>query len=175
MFDIGHGLNYHKYMESSELMYYMNQLLPKLYKFSFALVGEETMAEQLIIDGHTVFTMREKKLLLKEKFSKGKGSIRFKKYLFRQLVAEIYELASQRINNTYIERENLLEYESFYKVQLRKRALIYLKEIENFKVEELQEVFMLQRHEVLEIYYNVSNEILIDREFSTAENQIGWN
>lgn len=162
-------------MESSELMLYMNQLLPRLYKFSFSLVGEETMAEQLILDGHTVFTMREKKLLLKEKFSKGKAGTRFKKYLFRQLVAEIFELASQRINNNFIERENLLEYESFFKVQLRKRALIYLKEIENFKVEELQEVFLLQRHEVLEIYYNVSNEILIDREFSNEEIVRGWN
>jgi hypothetical protein len=160
-------------MNKVQLTSLIDSLLPKVYGFSFALLGDELQAEQAVIDAYTVFLMKEKSFLVNEEIDSESNKHRqgFKKYLLREMTREVYELSLKRISQLGGKRKTLLEYESFYSLNLNKRALLYLKEIGLYTVSDLQEIFGLERYQVIETYYNARHELLIDNTKYEQETQ----
>ncbi|MBT4791778.1 MAG: hypothetical protein HON90_09420 [Halobacteriovoraceae bacterium] len=164
-------------MRKEELVSIIDSLLPRVYGLAFALMGDELEAEQVIIDAYTVYLMQDKDFLLKESFdssdSKERSSIR--RYLLKELFREVFELCQKRIPQlSGKNRKNLLEFESFYRIGVNKRAVMYLKEIEKFQIEDLQEIFSMERHRVLELFHNAKHELLIDKKINNEE-MLSWN
>ncbi|MFT6631390.1 MAG: hypothetical protein ACJAS4_001339 [Bacteriovoracaceae bacterium] len=160
-------------MNKVQLIPLIDSLLPKVYGFAFSLLGDELQAEQAVIDAYTVFLMKEKDFLVKEEMDSDNNRHRqgLKKYLLREITREVYELSLKRISQLGGKRKSLLEFESFYSLNLNKRALLYLKEIGLYTVSDLQEIFSLERHQVIETYYNARFEILNDNTNYTQETQ----
>lgn len=142
----------------------IDELADPLFGFCFALTGKTEEAEQLIVDAYTVFLLREKKFLRKEKVGR-KGSRErraIKKYLYKELLGEILDLAQKRP----VENKNDIsisgEYESFFQMSLLNRAVLYLKEVKGFHLDDIQQVLNLERHRAVELYYNARYEMVRD-------------
>ena len=67
---------------------------------------------------------------------------------------EVYELARVRAPKNKMDNAKFREYEIFYDLNIQKRAMLYLKDVIGMKVEDIQEVFVMQRHQVLELLHN---------------------
>ena len=138
-------------------------LLSKLFSFSMALFANEKLSYQTVIDAYTVYVMKEKRFLLKqlnqELSKKEKSSLR--NFLKKELFKEIYDLSLKRLShsNSNFGKECSAEYASFYSLSTFKRAVIYLKLHEKLTLEQIQEVFGVQRFEVIENFYNGREEI----------------
>lgn len=153
-------------MRKEELISLINTLLPKLYEFSFALMGDELHSEQLVVDSYTVFIVGDAQFLRDEEYDiqNKQDRKRLKKYLFTELLKGIFELGIKRatpLKKAHL--ENLREFESFYKLSLKKRALVYLKEVAGFSVVDLQKIFLLERYQVIELYHHAKYEIISDK------------
>ena len=163
-------------MRREEIISTIDSLIPKVYSFAFALMGDELQAEQAVIDAYTVYLMQDKDFLLDESYDANDTKERslMRKYFLKELIREVYELSIKRIPQLSGKlRRNLLEYEAFYRIALNKRALMYLKEVEKFSIEELQEIFSMERHSVVELFHNAKHELMIDKVIQNEE-QIVW-
>lgn len=142
-------------MRSTQLEVILDSLLPKLYSFSYALVGDEEIAQQVIVDGYTVFIMNEKNFVAKiEAESEGIDRVQLKKYFYFEIIKAIYGHIKSREKSLIISSLDKFEHVDFYQMKLLHRAVLYLKEIENIEIGELQGLFSLQRHQVLELIHN---------------------
>ena len=155
-------------MRKEEVITLIDSIIPKLYGFAFALVGDELQAEQLIVDAYTVYIMEDVNFLIGEDYIASNKTHRrnYRKYLLREIIGEIYELALKRIpqlaslHSKANRNSDYMEYESFYNLNINKRALLYLKEIAQFSIDEIQEIFAIERFQVLEIFHNSKHEIV---------------
>ncbi|MDP7320325.1 MAG: hypothetical protein QF441_06925 [Bacteriovoracaceae bacterium] len=147
-------------MEKNDICQLMHTLLPKLYSFAYALGPDEVFAEQLIIDAYTLMIMKDEDIFLSEDYDLKNVYDRkiLKKYLFKEMLSEMYELAMKREKPNW--EHVSFEYQSFYQLKPSQRALIFLKEKCELLIEDLQEVFTLQRFQVLENYHNAKSFLL---------------
>lgn len=149
-------------MNKVELIPLIDNLVPKVYGFAFSLLGDELQAEQAVIDAYTVFLMKEKDFLIDEELDPESKQDRksLKKFLLREMTREVYELSLKRVSQFGRNKKSPPEFNRFYSLSLNKRALIYLKEVGLYTVSDLQEIFALERHQVIEAYYNARYELL---------------
>lgn len=143
-------------MKKLELELLFESILSKLYGFSFILSNDNEVAEQLIVDAYTVFIMREKDFLSDMDIDTelGQDRVATKRYLYCELIREIFELALKRKNQFKLSSEDNLEFDNYFDLPIQKRAILYLKEIAKLDIVDLQEIFSLQRHQVLESLHN---------------------
>ena len=146
-------------MNKSTFLNQLQSVHANIFGLAYCLVGDREEAAQLTLDAVTVLAMTEKEFILDfdvEKSSKRKEFHRFlKKVLFRQ----IYELAQKRFADNALKPNYKPEFRDFFSLNLLKRSVLFLKEIQEFEISEIQEVFELQRHEVLELLYNARFEL----------------
>ena len=151
-------------MTKSEIITLVDSLLPRLYGYAYALMGSELHAEQLIIDAYTVYIISDKDFLTSTKydFENKFERTEIKKYLLKEMYFALYELAMKRAPQVIGRSKEYLEYSKFYELDIQKRAIIYLKEVAGYPVEDLQEIFSLKRFQVLEVLHNARNILLSD-------------
>ena len=156
-------------MKKSEIAHIIDSITPRLFGLAYAMVGEELSAEQLVIDAYTVFVVGEKDYLASLSYDSTikKERVGMKKYFSRSMYQEIYGLAVKRFSQNKHTNENL-EYGQFFELEIKKRAVVYLKEVQGLSVKDLQEVFVLQRHEVIECIYHTQDQLLSDINEVTA-------
>ena len=160
-------------MKKEELKTQLDSVLPRLYAFSKSLIIDELHAEQLVLDSLTVFLVAEKSFLSDMSFdAQDKNDrIEIKKYLLKNLLVQIYALALKRTPHILKSSTEHFEFKNFYSLSTQKRAILYLKEIAQYTVEDLQQLFNLKRHEIIELYHNSKYELLKDRKIFTTKEQ----
>jgi hypothetical protein len=143
-------------MRKEHLEAMIDSITPKLYGFCTALTRSEEEAEQIFVDAYTVFILKEKYFVAEMQFDIDSKSDRIstKRYFLNEILKEIYELARLRAPKNRYDNSSFLEYESFYDLNIQKRAILYLKDVANMNVEDLQEIFVLQRHQIIELLHN---------------------
>jgi len=143
-------------MRKEQLETILDSITPKLYGFCTALTRSEQEAEQMFVDAYTVFILKEKHFVAEMQFDieSKKDRVSTKRYFLNEILKEIYELARVRNPKNRYDNSSFLEYESFYDLNIQKRAILYLKDVANMSIEDLQEVFVLQRHQVIELLHN---------------------
>jgi hypothetical protein len=134
-------------MTKSEITILIDSLLPRLYGYAYALVGSDLHAEQLIIDAYTVYIVNDKEFLSSANydFQDKHERSEIKKYLLKEMMASVYELAMKRAPQVLGHAKEYLEHDKFFEIDIQKRAALYLKEVAGYPVEDLQEIFALQR------------------------------
>ena len=164
-------------MKQFQLNNLIDELIQPLFGFTYVLTGEHNAAKDLLMDAYTVYLVREKRFLQKKEYDidDKAGRRALKKFLYHELLGEILELSMKRLPEVAFERTTEItadearlpvseEYKCFYKMGYFQRAIFYLKEVKNFSVEDLQEIFGLERHRVLEFYYNARQMMVGDIE-----------
>lgn len=151
-------------MKRSDLEKIIDSLFPRLYGFSSALTQDTDQASQTLVDAYTVFILREKNFIADMELNLENRAERVsaKRYFFNELLKEIFELAKMRRPDRKIDNSGFREYQNFYDLNLQRRAIIYLKDVEGLSIEDLQEVFVMQRHQVVELLHNSYYELVKD-------------
>lgn len=149
-------------MKNTDLETLINPLLPKFYAFSFCMIQDDTQAEQLIIDAYSVFIVREKNFIEEYDFSnERKERASFKKYLFANMIHDIFELSLKRtIQTKYQFKNQYNEYDSFYQLDQLQRATLFLKEKLEMSIEGIEETLRIKKHQVIESLHNARFKIL---------------
>ncbi len=165
MFAYPAEIPYYFDMKQFQLNNLLDELSQPLFGFSYALCGDREEAQKLIVDAYTVYIVREKRFISgKELDSQNLKERRdFKKYLYKELLGEILELALKRLTGHRVDTE-VEEHKCFFTMGIFSRAVFYLKEMKGFTIEDIQEVFGLERHRALEFYYNARQAMVGDIE-----------
>ncbi len=158
-------------MNRTEILILTDSLIPRLNGFCYALTANEEQAEQLLIDAFTVYILQEKSFLAINQvdFNDKVDRHRAKKLLLKELLASCFEMACKKnlspINLKNVASENI----DFFKLSYLQRAVMYLKEVAEYSISELQEIFGLQRHQIIEAYYNAKHGLLGNRKIMTMD------
>lgn len=150
-------------MKKEDLNIILDKILPKIYRFSIIVSADKLLAQQNIVDAITVFLLENKDFLKTEIFElkEGKDRISLSKYLLRELSIEIYHLNQKKAVITQgISAGFTPEYEDFNKLTCQERVVLYLKESEDFTIQDLQELLSLKYHDVIQIFYNAKNKLM---------------
>ena len=160
-------------MKTDELEYLLSSLIPKLYSFAFAMMQEESMAEQIIIDAYSVLVVKDREFIENYKYEDTKKEkVSFKRYLFINLLREIFEMSLKRkTHSKYLIKRNFKEYNSFYSLDNQQKAVLFLKENFEFSIEMIQETLQLEKHQVVENLYN-SRQKLLDTDVSLSVGEL---
>lgn len=153
-------------MRSDQLNLIAEELIPSLFEYSFALTGDKQLATDLLLDGYTVFLVRENKFLGKQELKRDEQKNRrvIKKFIYKELIRDIYDLATKRMAQIKAKNSFRAEHTSFFQLDMLQRAVVFLKEVKGFLVEDIQEVFDLPRHRTLEVFYNARYKLIQDIE-----------
>jgi len=152
-------------MRKDQLENILDSITPKLYGFCQALTRNQDEAEQMFIDAYTVFILKEKHFVaeMQVNLESKKERVSTKRYFLNEILKEIYELGRMRTPRNRFDNSAFMEYENFYDLNIQKRAVLYLKDAAGMSVEDIQEVFVMQRHQVIEIlhnaYYGLTSDI----------------
>jgi DNA-directed RNA polymerase specialized sigma24 family protein len=140
-------------MKMQEVQSILNPLIPKIYAFAFALVADELQAEQLVIDSFSVFGIKDRDILegLDRNWSDKNIYQQFKRDFFKTVLKNTYMLSQKRFGQLYQDAEMLNKLPSFYQVlSLTSRAAIYLKQVEQLKVNDVAWILGLDKIEVIQ-------------------------
>ena len=142
-------------MNKSEITPLIDSLIPQLYNFAYSLIPDELQAEQLVVDAYSVFLVREQAFLLDCHYDKDpKKRSKVKKKIQNLLITDLLELGSKRAPQLKELLRSERKHKAFYQLEINQRAVLSLKENLNLSLSELQEVFALQRHQVIELLHN---------------------
>jgi hypothetical protein len=146
-------------MNKVDLHSLVNGLIPRFYGFAWALIPDQEMALQMVLDAYSVCLVREKDFIKEYKFKgEKKEAIAFKKFLMAMMIQEIYQLALKRANIRHHLRNTIAsEYQTFNSLSTSFKAVLFLKEKWHYSIESIQEVLKLERHQVLEALYNAAS------------------
>jgi DNA-directed RNA polymerase specialized sigma24 family protein len=154
-------------MRKEEVSNIIESLIPKLYGYAYALCASDSDAEQLITDAYTIFVIQESNNLEKMDIDNTdqKSRLSLKKFFMIQMFQAMFELSAKRNELVKRRSQEEVEYEQFFKVSSVKRSTVFLKEVLELSVENIQEVYLMQRHQVIENLYNARTELLsgVDR------------
>ena len=160
-------------MTQQELEKIIDSIFPKLLGFSSSLTSTADQAQQTLIDAYTVFVLREKNFISKmeAKLEDRVERLATKRYFLNELLKEIYDLAQMRKEPGKIDHSKFREYENFFDLNLQKRAILYLKNKQNMSIEDLQEIFTMQRHQVIELLHNSYYKLIKDVQYNQVNHQ----
>ena len=149
-------------MKISDVQKFTDKLLPKLFSFSYALAPDNEKARGLMEDAYAIFLIREKNYIEKAIYPKQKNEERlFIKFFLLGIMHEIFNLSLKNLFKIKtIENSVGHEYKSFYSIELKQRAVLFLKEKFSFKIEYISSVTSLSKSEIIQSLYN-SREILL--------------
>ena len=149
-------------MKRNDVDKLLNLIIPKIYSFAYAMIQDDDQAEQLIVDAYSVFLVKEKNFILEYKFKETKkDKTSFKSYLLINLIGELYRLGIKRNSELkQLQRFNHGEFDSFYKLDVTQRSVLFLKENLKFNISLIQETLKIEKHQVIEQLYNSRHRII---------------
>lgn len=129
-------------------------LSPKLYSFAYTLISDDLQASQLVVDGLTLFLMKEKEewlLIEDDELKDKKWEVSYRRDLMKAILGRIYEIGSKRAKHLNVKMMNVDRAESFYKnLEMSARAVSFLKYKWNMSSTEIENILKLSRVEVIE-------------------------
>lgn len=149
-------------MNKDELNETINQLLPKLNGVSYSLALDKDASKQLLVDSFTLFIMKNKSNLKKVDLNTSSNNrLDIKKLLFKELVQSLYDVFCKRSTSYKTIKNISLEYKSFSTLKPLQRAIFYLKAINDFSINNLQETFEIPHYRIMEILHSSRSSLMI--------------
>ena len=152
-------------MKKDEIQISINKVLPNLYRFAVAITPNKLLAEQSVLDAVTVYLVENKEFLEREDsdLDTTEGRVSFYRYLTDQLLVEVYEniLRKSQLESQTQSASNP-EFEEYFKLSIKERSILYLKEIQNMPLDKIQVFFSIKYHELIQLFYNAKSKLLRD-------------
>jgi hypothetical protein len=151
-------------MRKEEVSNIIDSLIPKFFGYAYTLCADDSDAKQLVADAYTIFVIQESENLvgMSVDLTDHKSRISIKKVLMTQMFQAMFELAAKR-NELIKERfQEQVEFEQFFSMSAIKRSTMFLKEVYELSVENIQEIYIQQRHQVIENLHNSRSGLLSD-------------
>ncbi len=143
-------------MKRQQLEILIDRLVNRLYGLCYAITFDQAQSAQLLSDAYTVFVLSESKFLTQRTYnSKDKNErAAMNKYLFSSLVKIIIDISNKKTRKSIFYKDSEFEYVDFSHLNLLNRCLLFLKEKNNLDLSELQGIFEIERHKVIELFHN---------------------
>lgn len=133
-------------------------LVPKLYRFAHALIPDDLQAEQLVIDGMNAFILNEQKKISNREVDveDKKEQMVLGRMYFRGILQHMASIGARRSGQLLEQMKVSIpeNYTSFYSLESKIRAAIYLRYEAQLSVDEIEDVLQIPRFEVIEKIHN---------------------
>lgn len=145
-------------MKRKDFFQLVQPLTPKLYKFAHALIPDDLQAEQLVIDGLNAFLLSEQKEISRREIDiedKKDQQVLGRMY-FKGILLHMSSIGTRRSGQLLEQMKvNIPEsFISFYSLDAKIRAAIYLRYEAQLSVNEIEDVLLIPRFEVIEKLHN---------------------
>ena len=151
------------YMNREEINNHIKIITPNLIKFANVITPDRRFAMDLISDAYSVYLIKKADYLIElvGDFSTKEATF-FRKELLHDVLKEIYKLGLKNASAYKNSIEDFAQFKSFYSLDTRMRAYIYLENKLNLSQRDLKKFFGVEAHELTEIRYNAKKIILKD-------------
>ncbi len=138
----------------------------KYFSFTYALVGEELLAKDLLIDSLYIFYMKDYSEVI-DYASLDTKKFNLQKEITLTLVSRIFELGKKRLEEISSSiRTNPDLY--FTSMDYTARAVIFLKHKLNLKNEEIARCLKLEKYQVVEKLFSARNQLSKAAEYKNS-------
>lgn len=146
-------------MRAQDLDFILEHIVDNLYGFAQSLIEDELICEQIVLDSYSAYILKNKKELASLELDQKSKSHRreLKKTLLFDLYTDVFQMAKTKIGGLI---KSKTVNGAFFSLAVLERAVMYLKEVQGLSIEEIQTIFSLQRHEVLECLHNSRHKLL---------------
>ncbi len=143
-------------MNIKEVQSLIDPLIPKAYKFAYAIVPSAQKASELIADSYSVLLVKELNFIEATEFSKNKQTQKsLKRFFLCGLMREMLAMSSKKpLEISSCVAKVGYEFQAFYKLSVLHRSVLTLKDKLNFSEELISQVTGLKKHQVVECLYN---------------------
>jgi hypothetical protein len=155
-------------MKRMEFFQLAQPLTDKLYRLAYVLLPDDLQAEQLVIDGTNAYLIKEKNKLLSRElnFDNKKEVLLARRSVLKGIIKYINEIGVRR-SLQLMDQMRLNapgEFRAFYGLDPKVRMALTLRYDFQFTVEEIQDLMLIPRYEVIEKLHNGRYLLLNHRE-----------
>lgn len=145
-------------MKRKDLYQLVAPLSEKLYRFAFTLIPDDLQAEQLVIDGFNAYLLKERKTLSKREIDlNSKKEVQlFRRAAFKGILRHIGDIGIRR-SLQLTEQMRLTvpkDFAPYYSLEPKVRLVMGLRYDAQFTVDEIEEITLMPRYEVIEKIHN---------------------
>jgi hypothetical protein len=145
-------------MKRKDFYLAVQPLIEKVYRFAYTLIPDDLQAEQLVIDGMNAYLLKERKMLLKKEIdlNNKKEAQLFRRLAFKGILRYMCDIGVRRSVqlNEQMKVGRPEEFAPFYSLDPKVRAVFTLRYDSQFTVEEIEEIVLMPRYEVIEKIHN---------------------
>ncbi len=147
-------------MRKKDLFSLVQPLLPRFYSLGVALLPDDLQAQQLVVDAMTLCLLKNKDAWLTQEWDPEdrKGHVLERKQFMKTYVRHLTDLAAKRaaqLGPTLADGELIQAHPQFYRLDVRTRAVAWLRFQQGWTVDEVGRTLGLPRHEVVEKLHNL--------------------
>lgn len=145
-------------MKRKDLYQLVAPLSEKLYRFAFTLIPDDLQAEQLVIDGFNAYLLKERKALSKKEIDlNSKKEVQlFRRSAYKGILRHIGDIGVRR-SLQLTEQMRLTvpkDFTPYYSLEPKVRLVMGLRYDAQFTVDEIEEITLMPRYEVIEKIHN---------------------
>ncbi|MBA2405191.1 MAG: hypothetical protein H0V66_10505 [Bdellovibrionales bacterium] len=146
-------------MKRKDFYQLLQPITDKLYRMATNLVPDDLQAEQLVIDSLNAYLIKEKKKILSgrnfEELSKKDLQLQ-RRFYFKGILRYMSEIGVRRASqlSDQMKFSQPTEYPLFYGLEPKVRLVISLRYDFQFTVEEIEDITLMPRYEVIEKIHN---------------------
>lgn len=135
-------------------------LQPRIHSLAICLLPDDLQAQQLVIDAFTLCLLKEKNIWLmrdSEDMQDRRKLMIMRKQFLRSWIAALVDLGGKRaahLQGSLPHSEVATEHPIFYSLELRTRAVAWLRFRQGWGMEEVMRTLGMKRYEVLEKIHN---------------------
>jgi len=160
-------------MKKEDLKTHLKIITPSLEKFTFSLLPLKEQALDLISDAYSVYLVKNADDLMQRDLAdlNSMDLSFFRKELLGGILKEIYQLALRNSGQYNEDLRSHQSFQSYYALDMRMRAYLYLEFQMNYADNDLLSFFNLKRHELIELKFNAKKLLL--RNYQQIDNVSG--
>lgn len=145
-------------MKRKDFFQLVQPLTPKLYRFAHALIPDDLQAEQLVVDGLNAFLLNEQKEIARREVNveDKKDQQVLGRIYFKGILQHMGSIGARRSGQLLEQMKVSIpeNHTSFYSLEAKIRAAIYLRYEAQLSVDEIEDVLQIPRFEVIEKLHN---------------------
>jgi hypothetical protein len=145
-------------MKRRDFFELIQPLTDKLYRFAYSLMPDDLQAEQLVIDGLNAYLIKERSHILHKDFDPEfkKDVLIQRRMAFKGIIQAISNIGVRRSYQMMdqMNRSRPVEFQPFFSLDPKVRLVISLRYDFQFTVEEIEDITLMPRFEVIEKLHN---------------------
>lgn len=144
-------------MNISEFENYIDRFFDPLFSFAFAMIPDQLQASQICIDSISAFLV-ENKIVIR-KFIEASDEQRSERSTEIQEILYSYAFNLSQKREGHLGHINQDNFKDFYELNIKERALLFLREKTSFSLNQIERIVGLRNYEIINLYELAKNKL----------------